>query len=143
VRFSPDGTLLVTASRDHDGRVWNVATGRMVEILRGHFGPVFGASFSPDGRWIVTAGPVTAGLWQVSDGRPLTYLHGHTEPLTSASFSPDGRRILTSSRDGTVRTYLCQLCGDIDALLGLARTRINNVDRFMTPSQRHYLPPSA
>jgi hypothetical protein len=61
--------------------------------------------------------------------------------LTSASFSPDGRRILTSSRDGTVRSYLCQLCGGIDALLGLADTRIAGLARLMTPAQRErYLP---
>jgi WD40 repeat protein len=115
----------------------------LVEILRGHFGPVFGASFSPDGRWIVTAGPVTAGLWQTSDGRLLTYLRGHKEPLTSASFSPDGRRILTSSRDGTIRVYRCELCGGIDALLGLANKRITGLGRLMTPAQRQrYLPTS-
>jgi WD40 repeat protein len=136
VQFSPDGRLLVTASRDHDSRVWDVSTGKQTELLRGHFGPVFGASFSPDGRWIVTAGPVTAGVWQVSDGRLLLYLRGHTKKLTSASFSPDGRRILTSSEDGTVRTYLCELCGGIDSLLGLANTRIAGLARLMTPAQR-------
>ena len=33
-------------------------------LLRSHFGPVFGASFSPDRRFVVTAGPSTAGLWE-------------------------------------------------------------------------------
>jgi WD40 repeat protein len=89
----------------------------------------------------VTAGPVTAGLWQVSDGRLLLYLRGHTQPLTSASFSPDGRRILTSSRDGTVRTYLCELCGGIDDLQRLANERMAGLSRGLTQIQRRrYLP---
>jgi len=141
VRFSPDGTLLVTSSRDHDARVWDVSTGSMLELLRAHGGPVFDGSFSPDGRWIVTAGPVSAGLWQVSNGRLLTLLYGHKEPLTSASFSPDGRRILTSSRDGTVRTYLCELCGGIDDLQRLANERMAGLSRGLTQIQRRrYLP---
>ena len=144
VSFSPDGRLLVTASRDHDGRIWDVATGRMTALLRGHFGPVFGARFSPDGRWVVTAGPTTAGLWQVANGHLLTYLRGHTEPLTSASFSPDGHQILTSSRDGTVRTYACQICGGINELLALAQRRLTALSRLLSPAERErYLPAMA
>jgi len=141
VSFSPDGRLLVTASRDHDGRIWDVATGRMTALLRGHFGPVFGARFSPDGRWVVTAGPTTAGLWQVANGHLLTYLRGHTEPLTSASFSPDGHRILTASRDGTVRTYACRICGGVDELRALAQRRLTALSRLLSPAERErYLP---
>ncbi len=136
VQFSRDGKLLVTSSRDHDVRIWDVATGKTSELLRGHFGAVFGASFSPDGRWVVTAGPTTAGLWPVSNGRLLFYLHGHTEHLTSASFSPDGTRILTSSRDGTVRTYTCELCGNIEALLAAANARLAALARPLTPAER-------
>jgi WD40 repeat protein len=142
-RFSPNGTLLVTSSRDHDARIWDVSTGKLTELLRGHSSVVFGASFSPDGRWVVTAGPATAGVWQVSDGRLLLYLHGHTQPLTSASFSPDGRRILTSSRDGTVRTYVCELCGGIDDLLRLASARTAGLSGRLTPAQQQrYLSPT-
>jgi WD40 repeat protein len=136
VQFSPDGKLIVTSSRDHDARIWEVATGRTTRLLRGHIGPVFGASFSPDGRWVVTAGPSTAGLWQVSNGRLLLYLHGHTEPLTSASFDPDGRRILTTSRDGTVRDYVCELCGDTGDLLALATARLAALSRPLTAAER-------
>ena len=39
-------------------------------------GPSPDARFSPDGRWIVTAGPRSARLWNVADGRDLMYLYG-------------------------------------------------------------------
>jgi WD40 repeat protein len=136
IRFSPDGKFLVTASRDHDARVWDVATGQTTELLRSHFGPVFGASFSPDGRWVVTAGPLSAGLWPVSNGQLLTFLYGPKEALTSASFSPDGKRILTSSRDGSVWTYFCEVCGGIDALLAVADARLAGLERRLTPQER-------
>ena len=32
--------------------------------------------------------------------------------LTSASFSPDGRFVLASGKDGAVRLYRCEICGN-------------------------------
>lgn len=48
-------------------RVWEATTGRLVATLAGHTGAVNTASFSPDGRLIVTASTDrTARLWPVS-----------------------------------------------------------------------------
>jgi WD40 repeat protein len=143
-RFSPDGKLVVTSSRDHDARIWDTSTGRLRHVLRGHFGEVSDASFSPDGSWVVTAGPGTAGLWQASNGRLVLFLHGHHRPLTGATFSPDGQRIVTTSLDGTVRAYRCEICGNIDSLMRIARRRLTDVARGLTPAERErYLPASS
>jgi WD40 repeat protein len=123
VAFSPDGARVVTASRDHKPRIWDAGTGRTIRGLIGHFGTVSDASFSPDGRWVLTAGPVTAGLWGSPADRPLL-LHGPLEPMTSVSFDATGRRIVASSVEGTVRVYDCRLCGRVDDLVALARTRL-------------------
>ena len=69
--FSPDGKLVVTSSRDSTPATWSVATGRTLHVLRGHAGPVSDASFSPDGRWVVTAVPISAGLWPTATGTLL------------------------------------------------------------------------
>ena len=61
---------------------------RRIQVLRGHFAIVSDARFSPDGRWVVTAGPGTAGLWSTSSGRLIYYLRGHEGKLLSAAFSP-------------------------------------------------------
>jgi WD40 repeat protein len=123
--FSPAGTLLVTAGRDNDARLWDVRTGRDRAVLR-QFSPVTAASFSPDGRWILTAGATTAILWQTATGRLFAYLRGHSlrvVPVITASFAPNGTGVLTAGRDGTVRTYVCAICGGVDDLLKLARLR--------------------
>jgi WD40 repeat protein len=124
-RFSPDGKAIVTASADHDARVWNADTGARARLLRGHFAVVSDAQFSPDGRWIVTAGPMSAGLWDAHSGQFLLFLRGHRERLTSAAFDPSSRRIVTASVDGTVRTYKCEICGELDALVPLAEKRLS------------------
>jgi WD40 repeat protein len=134
--FSRDGRLVVTSSRDHSARLWAVPTGRSLGVVGSHFGLVTAASFGPDGRWVVTAGPSSAGIWNVRSRSLLFYLRGDTDLLTSASFSPDGHTILTSSRDGTVRTYRCDLCGRLDELLALARRQLAATHRTLTPAER-------
>ncbi|HVP75977.1 MAG TPA: hypothetical protein VMS63_08145 [Gaiellaceae bacterium] len=122
--FSSNGRLLATSSEDADGRIWNVVTGKHGPVLRGAFGRVTAISFSADNRWIVTAGPIAALLWPTASGRLLFYLRGHGSLLTGVSFSPRGATILSSSRDGTVRTYACDVCVDLAALVRLAERRL-------------------
>jgi len=126
IDFSPDGKLLVSASADKDGRIWDVKTGRLMQKLHGHFGPVLDARFSPDGRWVVTAGPITAGLWLVGSSAPPIFLDAPVErPLSAAAFAgPDGRLVVTASLDGTLRSYYCDICGDVHGLMALAKRRL-------------------
>lgn len=126
VEFSPDGRLLLSASKDKDARLWSVETGKLVHLLRWHFGPVASATFSPDGRWVLTAGPGSAGLGEVATGDRIVFLRGHTKPLVGAVFAGrDGRLIVTASKDGTVRTWRCGLCGDVHDLIKLAQQRLS------------------
>ncbi len=143
VVFSPDGRLLLVTGRHP--QTWDPRTGELRHKLVGHTGPVARGAFSPDGRWIVTAGPSAVGLWQRTSNQPycvpLTgscfYLRTPgTVPesqknlhLTSTSFSPDGRLVLSSSEDGTVRLYRCEICGELPALLKLARGRLRELQR--------------
>ncbi len=139
VAFSPDGALVLTAGLDHVGRLWNSETGELIQVLNWHQGRVIDANFSPDGRWIVTAGPVTVGLWRPGLRDPvLPYGFGSLKGglLSSATFDPTGRAVLASSFDGTVRRAECKLCGDLDALLELARAQLAASGRKLTADER-------
>jgi WD40 repeat protein len=75
------------------------------ERIRIPFGGTF-ASFSPDGRKIVTApADGTARVWNASNGSLLTTLNGHTKNVTFAAFSPDGNSVVTTSLDKTARLW--------------------------------------
>jgi WD40 repeat protein len=125
-RFDSRGRRLVTTSAGDARNVilWDVETGRPVHFLVGHYSTVTSADFSSDDRWIVTAGPISAGLWPVETGRLLFYVRGHTGLLTSVAFIPGTHRVLTSSRDGTVRVYDCEVCRPLDDLERVARARL-------------------
>ena len=135
VAFSADGTRLVTASRDHDARIWDARTGRLLQLLTGHFGTVADARFSPDGRWVVTAGPITAGLWNARTGELVRYLRGPRSQLTAAAFTDD-RTIVTSEADGTTRKAVCNECGSLDELVAIAEARLERTGRQLTPEER-------
>jgi WD40 repeat protein len=140
VSFSPDGRLLVTAGRDHDVLVWDAGTGSIVRRFpEAHSASVPDARFSPDGRWIVTAGPRSARIWNVSDGRPLPfYLYGPKPPVTAVAFGPDSRTVVTREKSGIVRRYVCELCGGLDELSALARSRLRATGRELTPEEREF-----
>jgi WD40 repeat protein len=44
----------VTGNSDGTAGVWQLATGREVQVLLGHTGPVTGVAVTPDGHWVVT-----------------------------------------------------------------------------------------
>ncbi|HEY0793870.1 MAG TPA: protein kinase [Chthoniobacterales bacterium] len=71
-----------------------------------HAGRLCDVSFSPDGRWFLTASEGgTAQVWDAATGRPLGPPLRHEAKVNTASFSPDGQRVLTASADGTARIW--------------------------------------
>lgn len=104
--YSPDGSRIVTASRDGTAWIWNASTGESIVRLNGHSGGVVSVAWSPDGKRVVTASSdKTARIWDAATGASLTVLKGHTENLLSTKFSPDGKQVVTASSDSTARVW--------------------------------------
>ena len=104
VAFSPDGRHLASASQDKTVKVWDVTTGKLILVLRGHREHVRSISYSPDGSQIASAGhDQTTRLWDAKTGRELSVLRGQIGKIKGLAFSPDGKRLATAS-ENTVRT---------------------------------------
>jgi WD40 repeat protein len=129
--FSHNGRYVVTTSRDHDARIWDARTGRLLlPAFAGSYAQLNSAAFSADDRWVVTAGPAAAGIWDVSTGRRLLAINGLLDhPLTAVALSPHGWRIVAGALHGSVKTYDCQICGNLDDLLSLARQRLAHLNQ--------------
>ncbi|MEW5805098.1 MAG: hypothetical protein AB1847_23695 [bacterium] len=95
--------IFMHAYRKHTNeRVWDVASGKPVSEPLHHEGGIYSASFSPDGRWVVTASwDHTARIWDAASGKPINEPLWHENDVQTARFSPDGRWVVTASSDHT------------------------------------------
>jgi WD40 repeat protein/tetratricopeptide (TPR) repeat protein len=84
---------------------WRHAPRPVLTQVLFHDGGVWHAEFSPDGRWVVTAGGDEARVWQAATGQPVSPPLHHQDTVHHATFSPDGRWVVTASRDGTARVW--------------------------------------
>ncbi|HEX2243279.1 MAG TPA: TIR domain-containing protein, partial [Gammaproteobacteria bacterium] len=82
VAWSPDGTLLASASRDRTVRIWNALTGEPLTVLLGHQDWVDCVAWSPDSTKIVSGSrDRTIRLWDTHSGNSLMTLHGHQDTI--------------------------------------------------------------
>jgi WD40 repeat protein len=110
VAFSPDGRHILSGSRDHTLKLWDVETGKLVRSWEGGQGPIYTVAFSPDGRQALSGGfePVLR-LWDVAYGTLVRSWEGMQGPTYSVAFSPDGRQALSGGYDKSV--WLWDLAG--------------------------------
>jgi WD40 repeat protein/tetratricopeptide (TPR) repeat protein len=93
--FSPDGRFVVSASRDRTARVWETATGDPVLPPLNHAGTVSYASFSGDGRQVVTTSQEAVRVWEVASSNPPPEILKTGGPVQRVVFGPVGRLVIT------------------------------------------------
>jgi WD40 repeat protein len=139
VLFTPDGKQLVTVAHDKTIRVWNLATGEALHVLRppigkGDEGKLLAAALSPDGKTLAVGGygnPAdkfgTIYLLSLASNRIERVLRGHAGLVNGLAFAPDGKRLASASDDKTARVWnvatgLCEqtLQGHSEIVQGVA-----------------------
>jgi WD40 repeat protein/serine/threonine protein kinase len=112
--FSPDGSQVVTGSRDSKVQFWDVKAGKLRQTVQLPGSGVDALAFSPDGTRLAAAlgnankGQASERSVCLLDGRSgdvLRTLTGHTDGVLAVRFAPDGRRLVSAGFDGTVRVW--------------------------------------
>jgi hypothetical protein len=99
------GRWAVTASDDKTARIWNLASGQLVRVLRvplgeGDEGKLYAVALSPDGALVALGGftgppgePKAIYLFNRASGRLLQRFTGLPNVVNHLAFSADGRRL--------------------------------------------------
>ncbi|CAE6510283.1 unnamed protein product [Rhizoctonia solani] len=106
--FSSDGSQIITGAWDI--MFWDVSTGKLVNLLRGHDSNVLSLAISPDRPQITSASEdSTIRVWDIETGNiVLGPLRGHVGPVNRAVFSPNGLYIASCGDDYTIRIWDAQ-----------------------------------
>ncbi|KAL1915070.1 uncharacterized protein VTP21DRAFT_7775 [Calcarisporiella thermophila] len=92
----------------HDLERFRERAGENSKRLIGHSGPVFGLSFSPDNKLLLSCSEdKTARLWSLDTFSNLVVYKGHNYPVWDITFGPLGFYFATASNDRTARLWSC------------------------------------
>jgi WD40 repeat protein len=95
VAITPDGSLAVSASRDHTVRLWDLDREREVRTFEGHTGFVMSVLVTPDGRRVLSGSyDETLRLWDLESGQTLRTLESHGS-IEAVAITPDGNRAIS------------------------------------------------
>ncbi|XP_020581444.1 periodic tryptophan protein 2 homolog [Phalaenopsis equestris] len=83
--------------------VWSMKTGRLLDILSGHQGPVHGLMFSPTNAILASSSwDKTVRLWDVFEGKGAVETFQHNHDVLTVVFRPDGKQVACSTLDGQI-----------------------------------------
>jgi WD40 repeat protein len=107
--FSPEGDWLACACAGADPRIllWHLqaAEADKPQELRRHAGKILHLGWSPDGRWLASAGDdARVVVWKMPEGQPV-----HDYPLpgipVQLAFAPDSRHLAVGNSNGVAYVF--------------------------------------
>ncbi|BBM99000.1 periodic tryptophan protein 2 [Marchantia polymorpha subsp. ruderalis] len=86
--------------------VWSMKTGRLLDMLSGHDGPVYGLAFSPTDELLASSSwDKSVRLWDVFKGKGGIETFSHTHEVLALAYRPDGKQLACSTLDGSIHLW--------------------------------------
>ncbi|KAG9473021.1 hypothetical protein GDO78_015312 [Eleutherodactylus coqui] len=101
------GDLVCAGAQDaFEVYVWSMQTGKLLDVLAGHEGPVSSVAFNPWKSVLATASwDRTVRLWHMTDSWRTTETLSITAEALAVTFRPDGRELAVASLDGQITMW--------------------------------------
>jgi WD40 repeat protein len=143
VCYSPDGTKVVSGSRDKRVRIWDTTTGAVLSHFQGHSGDVNAVSYSPDGTKVVSGSDdKTVRIWATTagnnDDRGTAALKGPAakiSPNLSGSFGSLGHTLWSTRKR---KKYIFFVFGKEIFILWCTRKRKKSIFIFGFPKKKYF-----
>ncbi|NTV62358.1 MAG: protein kinase [Oscillochloris sp.] len=102
--YSPDGEMLASGGNDQMVRLWRVADGEELAVLRGHTSDVMSLAWQPGGRLLASGGgDGTVLIWQVGSPGGLRHeLRHHRAGVLALAWHSEGELLASTGQDGQV-----------------------------------------
>jgi WD40 repeat protein len=99
VAFTPDGKGLVVGGLDGTLRLWDIATGNVLQLFEAYKQPVYSVAVSPDGKYLLSGGQDAervVRLWDIKTGEEAKRFLGVNDLVLAVRFTRDGNQVLAS-----------------------------------------------
>lgn len=121
IDVSPNDQFFATASYDKLGKIWDLTSGEVVGVLRGHKRGLWDINFCKYDKLIATAsGDKTIKVWHLNDYLCTRTFEGHTNSVLRAKFFNKNFQIASCGADGLIKLW------DVSELGGESLKTLNN-----------------
>ncbi|KOP25883.1 hypothetical protein AMR41_13365, partial [Hapalosiphon sp. MRB220] len=120
VAVTPNGQKVISASRDHTLKVWNLDTGkkgffnfiknlinrRQLFTLNGHSSWVNAVAVTPNEQQVISASSDnTLKVWNLDTGEEQFTLNGHSNSVSAVAVTPNEQQVISASSDNTLKVW--------------------------------------
>jgi len=107
----PSGEVLAAGSTDsYEVFLWSVQTGKLLDVMAGHTGPVSSLAFSPSGANQLASGSwdKTMRVWNIFGRSGAVEPFSLNSDVLALTFRPDGKEVVVSTLDGQITFFNIQ-----------------------------------
>lgn len=103
----PSGEVVAAGSADSfEVFLWSVQTGKLLDVLAGHEGPISSLAFSPTGNQLASASwDKSVRVWNVFGRSHAVEPFQMSADVLAVAFRPDGKELAASTLDGQITFF--------------------------------------